>query len=88
MPRFYIDHHCNRHTARDLNGVELDNVEQAAAYAIASAPQVFTDLVLGEQRECAFEVRDDTQGWRLKIDLTLCLEERDPVPDPLDTGLL
>jgi len=45
MPRFYIDYHCNGHTDCDLSGVEFDNVEQAGAYAIAAARQVFTDLV-------------------------------------------
>ena len=87
MPRFFIDHHCNGHTTSVTNGVELDSVEQAGAYAVATAPQVFKDLVPGERRECAFEVRDE-EGWRLTIDLTLCLEERDAAPDALDTGLL
>jgi hypothetical protein len=88
MPRFFIDHHCNGHTARDLDGVELDSVDQAGAYAVGSAAQVFRALVPGERRECAFEVRDDAEGWLLKIDLTLCLEQQDRAPDPLDTGLL
>jgi len=88
MPRFYIDRHFNGHTARDLDGVELDSVEQAGAYAIGAAPQVFNGLVPGEERQCAFEVRDESQGWLLKIGLTLCLDERDSAPDALDTGLL
>jgi len=31
---------------------------------------------------------DESQGWLLKIGLTLCLDERDSAPDALDTGLL
>jgi hypothetical protein len=88
MQRFFIDHHCNGHTARDLDGVELDSVEEAGAYAVGSSAQVFRALVPGERRKCAFEVRDDAEGWLLKIDLTLCLEQQDRQPDPLDTGLL
>jgi hypothetical protein len=88
MPRFIIDYQCNGHVARNSEGVELDSVEQAGAYALATNPQLFNGLILGEQRECAFEVRDESHGWRLKIDLTLCLDERAPAPDPLDTGLL
>jgi hypothetical protein len=88
MSRFFIDHHCNGHIARDCEGVEFDSVEQAGSYALAAAPQMFKDLIPGEKRECAFAVRDESQGWRLHIDLTLCLEERDPATDALDTGLL
>jgi len=88
MPRFFIDHHCNSHAARDLSGVELASLEQAGAHALSAAPQVFANLIPGERRECALEVRDGSQGWLLKIDLAVCLEERDPAPDPLDTGLL
>jgi hypothetical protein len=88
MPRFVIIYHCNGHTAQNSDGVELDSVEQAGAYALATNPQVFDGLILGERRECAFEVQDESHGWRMKIDLTLWLEERDPAPDALDTGLL
>jgi hypothetical protein len=66
MPRFLIDYHCNGHTAQDCEGVELDSVEQAGAHALATAPQMFNDLMPGERRECAFSVRDESQGWRLK----------------------
>jgi len=88
MPRFFIDHHCNGHEAQDGEGVELDSLEQAGAYALAAAPQIFKDLIPGEKHECAFAVRDEARGWRLNIDLTLCLEARDPSPDVLDTGEL
>jgi len=76
------------HTAQDCEGVELDSVEQAGAHALAAAPQMFNDLMPGERRECGFSVRDESQGWRLKIDLSLCLEKRDPASDALDTGAL
>ena len=88
MPRFLIDSHCNGHTAQDCEGVELDSVEHAGAHALAAAPQMFNDLMPGERRECGFSVRDESQGWRLKIDLSLCLEKRDPASDALDTGAL
>ena len=76
MSRFFIDHHCNGHTARDREGVELDSIEQAGSYALAAAPQLFKDLIPGERRECALAVTDESQGWRLNINLTLCLEVR------------
>ena len=75
MPRFLIDYHCNGHTAQDCEGVELDSVEQAGAHALAAAPQMLNDLMPGE-------------GWRLKIDLSLCLEKRDSASEALDTGAL
>jgi hypothetical protein len=75
MPRFLIDYHCNGHTAQDCEGVEFGSVEQAGAHALAAAPQMFNDLLPGERRECALSVRDESQGWRLKIDLSLCLGE-------------
>jgi hypothetical protein len=58
-----------------LRGVELDSVEQAGAHALAAAPQMLNDLMPGE-------------GWRLKIDLSLCLEKRDSASEALDTGAL
>ena len=88
MPRFLIDYHCNGHTAQDCEGVELGSVEQAGAHALATVPQMFNDLLPGERRDCALSVRDESQGWRLKIDLSLCLEKRDPASDAIDTGAL
>jgi hypothetical protein len=73
---------------KGCEGVELGSVEQAGAHALAAAPQMFNDLLPGERRECALSVRDESQGWRLKIDLSLCLEKRDPASDALDTGAL
>ena len=87
MPRFQIERQCNGHTDLHQGGaVELVDLAHAGAHAVAAAPE-FHDLVPGERRECAFEVRDSLEGWRLKIELVLCLEPPERA-DGLDTGLL
>jgi len=83
MPLYYIEHACNGHTDQHRPGVELADFAEASATA-----RLFRDLVPGERRECAFEVRDASDGWRLKMNLSLCLDSPEPATDDFDGGLL
>jgi hypothetical protein len=87
MPLYYIEYECNGHTEQSSNGVELADFAEAAAYALSAAP-LFHDLIPGERRGCAFDVRNPSDGWRLKIALEVCLESPEPVTDDIDGGLL
>jgi len=71
MPLYYIEHGCNGHTEQSPESVELAGFVEVSAYAVFSA-WLFYDLIPGERRECAFVVRDASEGWRLKINLSLC----------------
>jgi hypothetical protein len=87
MPLYYIEYECNGHTERSFKGVDHADFAEAAAYALSAAP-LFQDLIPGERRECAFDVRDASEGWRLKIALAVCLDSPEPVTDDIDGGLL
>ena len=87
MPLYYIEYECNEHSEQSSNGVDLANFAEAAAYAVSAAP-LFHDLIPGERRGCAFDVRDASEGWRLKIALEVCLDSPEPVNDDIDGGLL
>ena len=86
MPFYYIDHECNGHTEQSP-GIELADFAAAGAYAL-SAARLFHDLVPGERRECAFEVREPSGGWRLKIELALWLDAAEPATSDVDGGFL
>jgi len=67
MPLYYIEHECNGQTERSSEGVDLTDFAEAGGYALSAAP--LHDLLPGERRECACEVRD-ADGWRLKMVLS------------------
>jgi hypothetical protein len=87
MPLYDIEYECNGHTERSFKRVDLADFAEAAAYALSAAP-LLQDLIPGERRECAFEVRDASEGWRLKIGLEVCLDSPEPATDDIDGGLL
>ena len=87
MPLYYIEHACNGHTDQHHHGVELADFAEASAYAVSTA-RLFHDLVPGERRECGFEVRDASDGCRLKMELSLCLDPPRIGDDDVDSGLL
>jgi hypothetical protein len=86
MPFYYIDRECNGHTEQS-SGVELADFAAAGAYAL-SAARLFHDLLPGERRECAFEVRELSGGWRLKLELGLCLDVAEPATSDVDGGCI
>jgi hypothetical protein len=87
MPVYYINHECNGHRERCPRVVELGDFAEASAYALSRA-RFFQDLVPGESRECAFEVRDAATGLSLKLELSFCLECPGPATEDVDGGLL
>jgi hypothetical protein len=87
MPLYYIRHACDGQARQSSQAVELPDLTEASAYALSAAP-LFRDLIPGERRQCAFEVRDPSEGWRLKMELALCLEASEPASDDVDGGLL
>jgi hypothetical protein len=87
MPLYDIEYECNGHIEQRSKGVDLADFAEAAAYAVSAAP-LFRDLIPGERRECAFDVRNSSDGWSLKIALAVCLDSAQPVTDYIDGGLL
>jgi hypothetical protein len=87
MPLYYMQHECDGHARQSSRAVELPDLVEASAYALSAVP-LFRDLIPGERRQCALEVQDPSEGWRLKIELVLCLEASEPATNDIDGGLL
>lgn len=87
MPVYDIRNECNGRTEQSHEGVELADFAAAGAYALSSA-RPFRDLAVpGERRKCAFEVRDASEGLRLRMELSVSLDSAEPATDDLDGGL-
>src|SRR5829696_4041119 len=80
--------HAVVNTPHELVCCGCNDAEGSDPLAGGGVPPVLPKPARPNGDQCALSVRDESQGWRLKIDLSLCLEKRDPASDALDTGAL